>query len=187
MTSAFKAGRGIVEKHSRFTSHGRAKLRVFRDGIKWKSTQPSPNLTQKHGTICCPRLGGMKIHISCCSLSSQFPLYPRPPIPNQSRTSLMESPSHRKCYDFFFVKMSCIFPTTVEGRVISCRILEKIFKVPLACLGSRAAAVQLWSSQKIIINTSSPSNSPVTLYLHSATQVQGDPSHWPKPPVDFKT
>ena len=33
------------------TSQGRTKLRVFRDAIEWKSTQPSPALTQKPGML----------------------------------------------------------------------------------------------------------------------------------------
>ena len=45
--------------------------------------QPYVVCLKHESRICCSMLGGMKLHTSCSSLSSQFPLQPRPPIPKR--------------------------------------------------------------------------------------------------------
>ena len=48
------------------------------------------------------------------------------------------------------------------GRAVIWRrgFVNNFLRVPLAFLGSRTAAVQLWNSQKIVYKKSSPTNSP---------------------------
>ena len=49
-----------------------------------------------------------------------------------------------------------------QERAVTWRggFVNNFLRVPLAFLGSRTAAVQLWNSQKIVYKKSSPSNSP---------------------------
>ena len=53
---------------------------------------------------------------------------------------------------------------SVLGRTVTWK--RGFLEFPLACLGSKTAAVQLWNSQKIVYKASSPSNS-TTWYLQS--------------------
>ena len=67
-------------------ANGHADTPSFSWGWRYASTLFRAYVVSlKHESrIWCLMMGGMKLHISCSSLSSQFPLQPRPPIPNQS-------------------------------------------------------------------------------------------------------
>ena len=66
-------------------ANGHADTPSFSWGWRYASTLFRAYVVSlKHESrIWCLMMGGMKLHISCSSLSSQFPLHPRPPIPNQ--------------------------------------------------------------------------------------------------------